>query len=46
MTGAGVQVGRDQTIQGDLVLGDKIKRQINTGGGAYFEWGCRQRRRE
>ena len=37
MTGAGVQVGRDQTIHGDLVLGDKIKRQINTGGGAYIE---------
>jgi hypothetical protein len=37
MTGAGVQVGRDQTIHGDLVLGDKIGRQVNTGGGAYFE---------
>ena len=37
MIGAGVQVGRDQTIQGDLVLGDKIGRQVKTGGGAYIE---------
>jgi len=37
MNGGGVQVGRDQTIQGDLVLGDKIGRQVNTGGGAYIE---------
>ena len=37
MTGAGVQVGRDQTIHGDLVLGDKIGRQVKTGGGAYIE---------
>jgi uncharacterized caspase-like protein len=36
MTGAGVQVGRDQTIQGDLVLGDKIGRQVNTGGGDFI----------
>ena len=31
--GTGVQVGRDQTVQGDLVTGDKIGSQINTGGG-------------
>ncbi len=37
MTGAGVQVGRDQTIHGDLVVGNKIGRQVNTGGGAYVE---------
>lgn len=33
----GVQVGRDQVVQGDLVLGDKIGRQINTSGGPYYE---------
>lgn len=37
LAGRGVQVGRDQTVQGDLVLGDKIGRQVNTGGGAYIE---------
>jgi hypothetical protein len=36
-TGPGVQVGRDQTVQGDLVMGDRIGRQINTGGGPYIE---------
>ncbi len=41
MTGDGVQVGRDQTVQGDLVLGDKIGRQVNTGGGAYVEGNVR-----
>ena len=35
MGGSGVQVGRDQTVQDDLVVGNKIGRQINTGGGAY-----------
>lgn len=34
--GTGVQVGRDQTVQGDLVMGDDIGTQINTGGGAYI----------
>ena len=33
----GVQVGRDQTVQGDVVLRDKIERQINMGDGPYFE---------
>ncbi len=33
LTGRGVQVGRDQTVQGDQVLGDKVGRQVNTGGG-------------
>ncbi len=35
--GRGVQAGRDVRVGGDLVLGDKIGRQINTGGGAYVE---------
>jgi uncharacterized caspase-like protein len=41
MHGAGVQVGHDQTIQGDLVLGDKIGRQVKTDGGAYIEGNVR-----
>ncbi len=36
LVGRGVQVVGDQTIHGDLVLGDKIGQQINTGGGAYI----------
>ena len=36
MGGSGVQVARDQTVQGDLVIGNKIGRQINTDGGAYI----------
>lgn len=32
LIGRGVQVAGDQTIHGDLVLGDKIGRQIKTGG--------------
>ena len=35
MTGPGVKAGRDQIVQGDLIAGDKIGREINTGGGAY-----------
>ena len=34
--GGAVQVGRDQTVQGDLVLGGKIGRQVNTGGGNFI----------
>lgn len=37
LIGRGVQAGRDVQVGGDLVLGDKIGRQINTGGGAYVE---------
>ncbi len=37
LIGRGVQVAGDQTVHGDLVLGDKIGRQVNTGGGAYIE---------
>ena len=36
MGGSGVQVAGDQTVQGDLVIGNKIGRQINTDGGAYI----------
>ena len=46
MTGAGVQVGRDQTIHGDLVLGDQIGRQVNTGRGRVHRRGCQHRRWE
>ena len=35
--GGAVQVGRDQTIRSDLVLGDKIGSQVNTEGGTYVE---------
>jgi uncharacterized caspase-like protein len=34
MGGSGVQVGRDQTVHGDLIIGGS-KTEINTGGGAY-----------
>ena len=35
--GGGVQVGSDQTVQGDVVVGTKVERQIGTGGGMYVE---------
>jgi uncharacterized caspase-like protein len=34
MGGSGVQVGRDQTVHGDLIIGGS-KTEVNTGGGAY-----------
>lgn len=37
--GTGVQVGHDQTVQGDLVLGGSIGSQVNTGGAPYVEGG-------
>ena len=37
MGAGGVQVGRDQTVQGDLVFRDKIGRQVNVPGGMYVE---------
>ena len=37
ISAGGVQVGRDQTVSGDLVLRDKIGRQINLPGGTYVE---------
>ncbi len=36
LSGSGVQVGRDQTVQGDLVIGDKIGTRVNTDGGPYI----------
>lgn len=33
------QVGRDQTAHGDLVMGKKIGRQVNTEGGPYYVGG-------
>jgi len=35
LIGAGVQAGRDLDVGGDVVLRDKIGRQINTAGGPY-----------
>ena len=35
--GGTVQVGRDQIVQGDIVLRDKIEQQINIAGGTYVE---------
>lgn len=37
ISSGGVQVGRDQTVQGDLIVGSKIGQQIDTGGGLYLE---------
>lgn len=37
LIGRGVQASRDVNVNGDLVLGDRIGRQVNTGGGAYVE---------
>lgn len=33
LVGAGVQAGGDVNVGGDVVLGDKIGRQVKTGGG-------------
>ncbi len=37
LSGTGVQVGRDQTVQGDLVIGDRIDRQVRIEGAPYVE---------
>ena len=36
LSGTGLQVGHDQTVQGDVVQRDKIDQQINTGGAPYI----------
>ncbi len=35
MTGAGIQVARDMDVGRDLVLGDSVGSQVNTGGAPY-----------
>ncbi len=36
LRGTGVQAARDVNVERDLVLGDSVGTQVNTGGGAYI----------